>query len=228
MIDILPAILAASPDDLQEKLFFPGFWQPGMTAHIDILDGTMFGATCFCDPAAISRRANGDVSTMAAVELHLMVQNPLPIIETWATLIPQTTRAIIHMEIDRPLDPILAAIKNLNLETGVALCPKTPVDLIDTLTTHPDRVLVMGIEPGASGRPFLGEPILAKIRRLRALHHSLTITVDGGVTQENAQSIIASGANALIAASAIWNSAHPKDAYTQLTHSISLHAPQDI
>ena len=227
-LQILPGILEHTPEDFQEKLFFPGFWQPGMTAHIDILDGTMFGATCFCDSVAISETTQRVVSTIPNIELHLMVQNPLPIIQHWKSLIPQTIRAIIHTEIDRPLQPILNEIKRLNLETGIALCPKTNTEIIEPFIESLDRVLIMGIEPGASGKPFLGEPILAKIRRLRALHPSLIIAVDGGVTMQNAQSIIDSGANSLIATSAIWNSEHPQNTYTQLTHSIQLHEGKRI
>lgn len=224
MIEILPGILAENAQELQERLFFPGFWQPGMTAHVDVLDGTMFGATCFCDATAIAERSESTPHTphptpFPSIELHLMVQNPLPVIEQWKSLIPETTRAIVHAEIERSLDPILDRIRELGLETGVALCPETPPDMLDRVHHIPDRVLVMGVHPGASAQPFLGEPILAKIRRLRALHPSFIIAVDGGVKADTAQNIIKAGANALIATSAIWQSKRPLDAYTQLTHS---------
>lgn len=228
MTEILPGILAENAEELQEKLLFPGFWQPGMTAHVDILDGSMFSATCFCDATAVAGQSmqleapRRGVSTIPNIELHLMVQNPLPIIEQWRSLVPETMRAIVHAEIERSLDPILDRARGLGLETGIALCPETSPDILNRIHHIPDRVLVMGVHPGASGQQFLGELILAKIKRLRALHPTFTIAVDGGVTGDLVQKLTNAGANALIATSAIWQSKRPFDAYTQLTHSNTL------
>ncbi len=223
MLEVLPGILAQDAAELREKLFFRGFWQPGMTAHIDILDGTMFGATCFCDAAAArSKTAQRAVSTIPNIELHCMVQNPMPIIEQWKSIVPETIRAIVHAEIERPIAPILDRIRELRLETGVALCPRTSPDILDTLPQLPNRVLIMGVEPGASGKPFLGEPILAKIRRTRSLYPSLTLAVDGGMHAETVQSVVSAGADAVVATSAIWSAKRPHDAYQHLTHSTSL------
>lgn len=231
MIEILPAILADDAETFRERFMFSGFWQPGMTAHIDILDGSMFGTTCFCDPAAIAAKGklqmeNGKLSDEessffhfpSSIELHCMVRNPLPVIEHWKAIVPQTMRAIVHAEIERPLDELSRRIHNLDLEFGVAFCPETSVDLLKTLPELPDRALIMGIHPGASGRPFMGEPILAKIRRLRAQHASLHISIDGGITKDNARSIMSAGASSLVAASAIWATPHPRESYEQLAH----------
>ncbi|MEK7633046.1 MAG: hypothetical protein AAB473_04640 [Patescibacteria group bacterium] len=221
MIEVLPGILAQDATELREKLFFPGFWQPGMTAHVDILDGTMFGATCFCDAAAIAAVPTSP-SGLPTIELHCMVQNPMSIIEQWKSIVPETIRAIVHAEIERPIAPILDQIRELELETGVALCPRTSPDILGDLPQLPDRVLIMGVEPGASGQTFLSEPILAKIRRTRSLYHSLTIAVDGGMNMETAPSAVSAGANAFIATHAIWSEKRPHDAYQHLTHSTPL------
>lgn len=231
MIDVLPGILAHDAMELREKLFFPGFWQPGMTAHIDILDGSMFGATCFCDPVAITPPATPytlRTTHCPTIELHCMVQNPIPIIEQWKSIVPETMRAIIHAEIEKPMTPMLHRIHELGLESGIALCPKTTPDVLASLPFLPDRILIMGVEPGASGKPFLGEPILAKIRRTRTLYPSITIAVDGGTRPEIVPSILTAGANAVIATSAIWSAKRPDDAYQQLAHSLSLHDTRPI
>ena len=226
MIQVLPAILADNADMLRERLTFSGFWTSEMTAHIDILDGSMFDAECFCDPSAVSAPSISPINEggfPGAIELHCMTRNPLPIIEQWKQMVPQTMRAIVHAEIDRPLDPILARIQELELETGIAFCPETRVNILEALLLFPDRVLVMGIQPGASGRPFLGEEILAKIRRLRREHPLLHISVDGGINQENAPTIIEAGASSLVAASAVWNSPNPRQSYEHLVHRATLH-----
>lgn len=217
-MNILPAILADDADMFRERLSFSGFWTNEMTAHVDILDGSMFGAECFCDPSAIAK-----LPGLPGIELHCMTRNPLPIIEQWKRAVPQTVRAIVHAEIDRPLDPILARIQELKLETGVAFCPETRVNILEALASFPDRVLMMGIQPGVSGRPFLGEEILAKIRRLRREHPSLHISVDGGITLDNAPVIVEAGASSLVAASAVWNTLNPHRSYEHLVNRAMLH-----
>lgn len=232
MAQILPGILAHDAVELREKLFFPGFWEPGMTAHIDILDGSMFGTTCFCDATAIAPASDAlfkdQRRAMPHIELHCMVQNPMPIIEQWKKLVPETLRAIIHAEISRPIAPTLHQIRDLQLETGIALCPETSPDVLSHLSNLPDRLLIMGVEPGASGRPFLGEPILAKIRRARVMFPTLTIAVDGGMNQETSAAALAAGADACIATNAIWSAKRPHDAYQQLAHSSALHGTRKI
>lgn len=231
MTEVLPAILADDAAMLRERLTFSGFWTSDMTAHVDILDGSMFGAECFCDPSAAHTLSISPINgggLPSAIELHCMTRNPLPIIEQWKQLVPQTVRAIVHAEIDRPLDPILARIRELKLETGVAFCPETRINVLEALSNLPDRVLVMGIHPGASGRPFLGEEILAKIRRLRREHDSLHISVDGGITQENARIILEAGASSLVASSAVWNTSNPHQSYEHLVHRATLHATSRV
>lgn len=221
MIEILPAILADDVETFRERLTFPGFWKPGMTAHVDILDGSMFGAECFCDPTALKAYTLHPTRSKSFpnIELHCMVRNPVPIVAQWKALVPETVRAIVHAEIDRPLEGLGSEIRQLGLEFGIAFCPETSADLLGTLSALPDRALMMGIQPGASGRLFLGEPILAKIQRLRAQHPSLHISVDGGVNMETAPSILRAGASSLVAASAIWGTPHPAASYKQFIHS---------
>ncbi|MFA6018116.1 MAG: hypothetical protein WCT28_03480 [Patescibacteria group bacterium] len=213
MHEVLPGILTDDAEMFRERFLFSGFWKPGMTAHVDILDGSMFGATCFYEPEAIVGDAH-----IPNIELHCMVRNPLPVIEKWKRLVPQTIRAIVHAEIDKPIDDLFHRIHALNLEFGLALCAETSVDLITSLFELPDRVLVMGVEPGTSGKPFLGDPILAKIRRLHAQHPRLHISVDGGMTKENGKIILAAGASSLVATSAIWTSDHPQESYEHLVN----------
>ncbi len=221
MISILPAILAENATELHERLTFPGFWEPGMTAHIDVLDGSLFGATCFCDPAAVAPH-QPDSQALPHIELHCMVQNPLPIITAWHTLVPSTVRAIVHTEIPHDLDTVLASIRDLGLETGVALSPNVPVDQLKHLAQLPSRALMMGVQPGASGQSFLGEPILSKIRRCRALFPNITIAVDGGVTADLVPALQHAGADALVMNSAIWGKITPHQAYRALAHSALL------
>ncbi len=211
MIEILPAILARDAADCQAKLCHAGLHNVANTFHIDILDGTMFDATCFADPHVIANWSN-----LPNIELHLMIHNPLPVIELWHSLIPSLKRVIIHAELARPLGAILERAKSLNLEVGLALNPETSLDRIEHHLHHLDCVQIMGVHPGVSGRTFLGEEVLAKIRRCHGLHQNLIIQVDGGVSQKTAKTLVDAGASRLIAGSALWSAINPVDAYTQL------------
>ncbi len=216
-MEILPAILAENAEELRSKLLFPGLHQCAQTVHIDILDGSLFGTSCFSKPEAISSHAS-----LPNIELHVMTRNPLSHIQAWSALVPSVTRAIVHLEIGSTVAQTLQDIRELNLEAGLAISPTFSIDEAAPFITYLDRLMVMGIEPGRSGQVFLGEPILAKLRRAHHLFPGVPLSVDGGITQDNASLIAQTGANALIANSAIWNQPHPLKACEQLVHSLAL------
>lgn len=216
-MEILPAILAHDAEDFRSRLHFPGLLSCASTVHVDILDGTLFNASCWADPEFISSWGN-----IPNIELHVMTANPMRHIAAWHRYVPEVRRAIIHLEIASALPTTLREIRELNLEAGIAISPRFHVDDIAKHQHEIDRLLIMGIEPGRSGQPFLGEPILAKIKRAHHLFPNIHLAVDGGVTLENAHILKESGAQSLVASSAIWNSPHPIRACEQLVHSFKL------
>ncbi len=129
-------------------------------------------------------------------------------------------RVIIHAEIKKPLEPIIAKIKSYGWEAGVALNPETPWQQIDELLPTLDTVLVMTVRPGAAGQPF-GEVVatyhlLNKILELHEAHPGLIISVDGGVSADTIPLLLEAGATRLIAGSAIWKSKNPLTALQKL------------
>lgn len=210
---VLPAVLARDEADFYKRIAHPHLRPLAPEWHIDVLDGSMFDATCWADPAVI-----GTWNNLPNIELHLMVHNPLPCIDAWQRLVPTLRRAIVHLEIARPLGAVLEHIRHLGLETGLALNPETKLERAEHLVPHLDVLQIMGIHPGASGRPFHGDPIYAKIRRAKKLFPPLPISVDGGVSLENASDLLASGVERLVTASALWSSADPAKIYQQLVH----------
>jgi len=87
------------------------------------------------------------------------------------------------------------------------LDPASPVELVDYVLHLCDVVLVMTVNPGFGGQPFLAE-MLPKIRRLRALcaerNLNPVIEVDGGENARTAAAAAAAGATAIVAGSAIF------------------------
>jgi ribulose-phosphate 3-epimerase len=93
-------------------------------------------------------------------------------------------------------------------KAGVCLNPGTPIGAIEQVLPEVDQVMVMAVNPGASGQRFI-ESALQKVARIRKLidenGYIAEIEVDGGVSPQSAPSCAAAGANVLVAASAVFN-----------------------
>lgn len=208
MCSILPAILARDADDFRKRIMHRELRRVAPLWHVDVLDGSMFASTAWSDPVTI-----GAWKDLPRIELHVMSHNPLPHIEAWHLHVPSLERAIIHAEIARPLGAILERIRAIGVGTGLALNPETPVEKLEHSLEHVDIAQIMGVHPGASGRPFEGEAILAKISRAHHLFPHLRLSVDGGIRPHNARAMIDAGATQLVASSALWSHADPEDVY---------------
>ncbi len=211
--EIIPSLLVDNVEEFEHRLRLVE--HDCNTVQIDILDGSMFDATSWFDAKTIAA-----MKSPVNFELHLMIENPLLVIEQFAVHVPNTVRAIIHAELDRPLGTLIDTIKQVHkIEAGVALNPATPVDEIHHVMSHVDEVLIMGVYPGASGQSFgdeahgiSGQAIMKKIARIHNRYPNLPLGVDGGVNEERAGQMITAGATRLSAASAIFNTDDPVDA----------------
>jgi ribulose-phosphate 3-epimerase len=101
----------------------------------------------------------------------------------------------------------------------VAVNPHTPVDLLQDILPDLDMVLVMSVNPGFGGQQFIPHT-LQKVRQIKRMIHErglhVLIEVDGGVTLENAESIVRAGADVLVAGNTVFSSADPKKTIAQL------------
>lgn len=209
MFDLLPGVLAYDEQDFYDRLMHPELLARAKMFHIDILDGSLFNAKSWADPSIV-----GSWTGIRELELHCMVQNPLPVIEAWKTQVPNVRRVIVHAEIGRNLQKTIMTYKNTGLEVVVAVNPDTPVDGISGLPI--DGLMIMGVQPGKSGQPFLGQPILAKLRRARSLFPNLRLALDGGVSLDTIADIQKAGAERGVASSALWKGVSPGEDYDNL------------
>lgn len=214
MCTILPGVLAHDEKDFKAHIMHPGLRAVAPVWHVDILDGSMFHATCWADPEVV-----GTWTDLPQIEIHVMSHNPLPHIAAWAAHVPQMRRAIVHAEIARPLGAIVERVPGIRFT--LALNPETDVDEPHAHYHLFDRVQLMGVHPGASGQPFLGEPVFSKIRRFAARYPRFAaenaIDVDGGVSPSTLDALRTAGANRFVASSALWSSANPAEVYQELT-----------
>ena len=105
------------------------------------------------------------------------------------------------------------------MQAGVALNPHTPVEFLKDVLADIDMVLIMSVNPGFGGQSFIPHTI-TKIKQLRSMidERSLNvkIEIDGGVTLDNAASIIAAGADVLVAGNTVFKSNNPTETIAML------------
>jgi len=191
---IAPSILSADFCKLSEELKkigkFPDSW-----VHLDIMDGSFVPVITFGSPLVKSIRKHSS----NIFDVHLMVNSPEKQIPLFASA--GADYITFHIEsTNSPLN-LINEIKNTNLKTGVSLRPSTPVSLIENLLPDLDLLLIMSVEPGASGQTFV-ESTFDKIKFIKAIkerkHLNLLISVDGGINEQTAEDVIEAGADILV------------------------------
>jgi ribulose-phosphate 3-epimerase len=181
--------------------------------HLDVMDGQFVPNISYGLPviAAIHR-----VSTKP-LDVHLMMHRPEYFIEDFRKA--GADIITVHYETCVHLHRTIAQIKESGALAGVALNPHTSVDLLDDVLEDIDLALVMSVNPGFGGQKFIYRS-LHKIETLKTkiIHRNLRckIEVDGGVGLQNAERILAAGADILVAGSAIFKSEDRDDTLRRL------------
>lgn len=172
--------------------------------HLDFIDGRLVLGVGI-EPSLVRQLRR---VTDRALDAHLMLLDPDPILD------PLISAGVdlVTIHIESLPDPIRSVemIRSLGASPGIAISPQTAPDLLKPLLPFVDRVLVMGVFPGASGRPFLPETVdrVSKIASL--LKNGRTrVVVDGGVSVRNVPALRAAGAGMLVVGSAFFGSDRP-------------------
>ena len=162
--------------------------------HIDVMDGHFVPNITIGAPVVASLRS----WTHLPLDVHLMIERPERYIADFADC--GASIITVHIEACLHLHQTIQLIKKLGLKAGVALNPATPLSSIDEIIPQVDLILIMSVNPGFGGQPFIPET-LEKVVRLRSILDSrkakAELEVDGGVTINNAPSIAQAGANVL-------------------------------
>jgi len=181
--------------------------------HLDVMDGRFVPNISF-GPMIVEffRKA-----TTKVCDVHLMIEEP----EKFAEQFKNAGADIltVHMEACPHLHRNVQQIKGLGMKAGVALNPHTPVASLRDILHEIDLVCLMSVNPGFGGQKFI-QHTLQKIKQLRQMSNErglkVLIEIDGGVTLENAPSIVAAGADVLVAGNTVFKSVDPKATITQL------------
>ena len=212
MIKIAPSILAADFSKLGDEV--RAVEQAGADwIHIDVMDGN-FVPNITIGPAVVESLRK---VTELPLDVHLMVAEPEKFIGDFAAA--GADIITVHVETCPHLHRTIQLIKDQDARAGVVLNPATALFHLDEILSDIDMVLLMSVNPGFGGQSFIPHT-LDKIKILRqTLDESeveMDIEVDGGVNPKNAGEIKESGANVLVAGSAIFNSDDYKTAIAQL------------
>ena len=167
--------------------------------HVDVMDGHFVPNISFGPLVMASVRK----LTAKPFDVHLMIAPVDPYIAAFAKA--GADIITVHAEAGPHLHRTLQAIKAEGKKAGVAINPGTPVSTLENVIGDIDLLLVMSVNPGFGGQSFIPEA-LNKLRQAKALigDRAIDLEVDGGVTPDNAQSIIAAGANVLVAGSSVY------------------------
>ncbi|MEW6228810.1 MAG: ribulose-phosphate 3-epimerase [Bacillota bacterium] len=167
--------------------------------HVDVMDGSF--VPNFALSADLVRRLKA--RSALPIETHLMVERPERHVDTFI----QAGSAIVVFHVETCTCPfrLVERIKELGAMAGLALNPNTPVQMVESILSRLDLILVMTVEPGFAGQRFIPE-VLPKLRaiadRLEAAGLRAELEVDGNISEENGIRSIQAGANVLVAGTA--------------------------
>jgi len=229
-MQIIPAINEINFSKIKEKILkaaeIGAKW-----VQIDIADSKFTSHKTWNNPRALRelRIQNSELRKLN-LEIHLMVENPQDVVDDWIGA--GAKRIIVHHEavVDFAkkhsnnnetdvLNFILEKCKVNGVEFGLAINPETSAE---ELTPHLDKIRfiqILAVNPGLAGQQFKAET-LDKIKFIKELDDayfdSIIVEVDGGINLEMAKLCKKAGADILAAASYIWNSENPKEAFEEL------------
>jgi ribulose-phosphate 3-epimerase len=171
--------------------------------HVDVMDGH------FVPPITIGPLVCQAVrrATDLPVDVHLMIEQPERQV---AEFVRAGANSItVHVETCADVGAVLQSVRAAGARAGLALNPPTSLERVRPFLDHIDLLLVMSVNPGWGGQPFVAGSMerLAAARRMREESRArFVIEVDGGIKAANAGEAVAAGADVLVAGSAIFQS----------------------
>lgn len=181
--------------------------------HLDVMDGVFvpnisFGFPVMKSVAKVCRKP---------LDVHLMIIRP----EDWISQVRDLGARImnVHQEACTHLHSTVQRIHAAGMEAGVTICPATPVSTLVDIIEDLDLVLIMSVNPGFGGQPFIPHSV-KKVAELRELitrtGSKAQIEVDGGVNLETGRQLAEAGADVLVAGSYVFGNKDPHAAISAL------------
>jgi ribulose-phosphate 3-epimerase len=171
------------------------------SVHLDVMDGHFVRNITLGPVVVEALRPHASLPYHA----HLMISRPLQYVRAFAEA--GSDLVIFHLEADDDAGEVIAAIRGTGRAAGLAINPETPAEAALPYLERIDMLLVMTVNPGWGGQPFMGE-VMPKLRALRAEAErrglDLPIGVDGGVALDTIGTAHAAGGDVLVTGKALY------------------------
>jgi len=168
--------------------------------HCDVMDGHFVDNISFGSAFVEAAARNTDLP----LDVHLMITNPDRYLDRY---LPTAHAVDIHLEADADVPETLKRIRAAGKKAGLAINPHTPIGSIDPYLGQFDILLIMTVEPGFGGQPFM-EDMLPKIRAAAEMRDKggldFRITVDGGINVETGRRCREAGADVMVAGTSVF------------------------
>jgi ribulose-phosphate 3-epimerase len=190
--------------------------------HLDIMDGHFVPNISF-GPALV--KAIRPV-TKIFFDVHLMCSKPEILLEPFAAA--GADQMIIHVELGEHVTPLIWKIKQLGKKVGLAVNPSTSISTVLPFLDKIDSLLVMTVNPGFGGQPFIYETLpkiqqAAEWRRDRKLNYR--IEVDGGIVYQTAAECARVGADTFVSGTGLFGQRNIKAAVKKMRQIVKAHDP---
>lgn len=201
--EIIPAVIAKAQNELENKINFVKNLVE--LIQLDVMDGKFVPNNSIHFDFKLPENK-------CRFEAHLMINDP----EKWIEKnYMKVDTILVHSESSNNYKEIIDTVKSKNKHVGFVLNPGTPISQIERYLDEIDQVLIMTVNPGFYGSPFLVE-MLDKISELREMRPDLDIEVDGGITDKTIGLVDRAGANMFVSGSYIIKSQNIKGAIDSL------------
>ena len=194
--------------------------------HLDIMDGHFVPNISF-GPEVV--RVLRPVVRKMEFDVHLMCSRPEILLEPFAKA--GADRITIHVELgETAVQQLVWKIRALGKKVGLAINPPTQIGVLEPFLkqVQPDLVLVMTVNPGFGGQPFIHEA-LTKVQQAAEwrCEHQLNyrIQVDGGINFQTAVECAQAGADIFVSGTGLFGRPNLKTAVAKMRRLVTAAAP---